>query len=190
MTDVTIVGDAPNGVAAASRARYGAETPDYFVKQADAKKNQKYAQICRNQGYDFTPCAFSTGGRPSPGAIRLFRSLLEAAGENVEQWYFYAGLLPRVFLALAIGQYRQDKVTHDEILACFQCGAPWPSTAGASPPSPAATSRPFADDTLPECDARWGPSPDGRCDFIPSRGAEYEEFLRGIVPDFFTAQAV
>ena len=101
---------------------------------------------------------------------------------------FYAGLLPRVFLALAIGQYHQDKVTHDEILACFQCGAPWPSTAGAGPPGPAAMPRPFAGATVPDCDARWGPSPDGRCDFVPSRGAEYELFLRSVAPDFFAAQ--
>ena len=172
------------------RARLGKDNPDYFVVEADRKKTQKYARKCNSQGYDFIPCAFSTGGRPSPGAIRLFRSLVTAAGDDVESWYFYAGLLPRVFLALAIGQYQQDKVTHDEILARFQCGAPWPSRAGAGPPGPAATARPFADDTVPDCDVRWGPSPDGRCDFIPSRGTEYETFLRSIAPDFFAAQAV
>ena len=101
-----------------------------------------------------------------------------------------AGLLPRVFLALAIGQYHQDKVTHDEILARFQCGAPWQSHADADPPHPAATSRPFTDDAVPQCDSRWGPSPDGRCAFVPSRGPDYELFLRSIAPDFFAAQAV
>ena len=51
------------------------------------------------------------------------------------------------------------------------------------------SSRPFADDAMPQCDARWGPTADGRCVFVPRRGKEYELFLRTHAADFFAANA-
>ena len=186
-TDVTVVGTQPGGVCASGGADFGARNPDCFVDNAERRKTRKYADRCNRAGYDFTPCAFTTGGRPGRGAIRLFRSLVKAAGDRVEPWYFYACLLPRVFLALAIEQYKQDAVTRAEILARLQCAAPWTSSEDTAPPGPAASSRPFADDAMPQCDARWGPTADGRCVFVPTRGAAYEEFLRTHAPEFFAA---
>ena len=92
---------------------------------------------CTQNGYAFTPCAFSSGGRPSPGALYLFNTLAEAAGDSIEPWYFYNCLLPRLFLTLAIEQYKHDYVTHDAILRHIRLAAPEPLSELDEPLAPA-----------------------------------------------------
>ena len=184
VTDVTVTGVNPNGVNALARARQGALDPDHFVKLADKRKNTKYLNKCTDSGYGFIPCAFSSGGRPSPGAIRLFRSLVETAGDSIEPWYFYNCLLPRLFLTLAIEQYRHDKVVHDEILRRTRLSAADSPCGPCTPPTPAECAPPHSATAKPHHDTRWGPSADGRCAFVPSRVPAFESFISSIARSF------
>ena len=69
-----------------------------------------------------------------------------------------------------------------------RCTRAVPPAEFGSPPAPSDAAQPFATSTADVgCDARWGPSLDGRCDYIPARGVEYEIHLRTHAPDFFAA---
>ena len=197
VTDVTVTGVNPTGIHALPQARQGAKDPDHFVIAADKRKNRKYLDRCTQNGYAFTPCAFSSGGRPSPGALYLFNTLAEAAGDSIEPWYFYNCLLPRLFLTLAIEQYKHDKVTHDAILRHIRLAAPEPLSELDEPLAPAECPPPHYSPSNPRTDDRWGPSSNGQYTYDPTRGPAFESLISSIVeslprpsPTAHTAQLV
>ena len=90
-------------------ARSGAHDPDYFVAQkGDKPKKAKYDGMCREAGYSFIPFAVSTGGRTSPEGLRLIKLIYATISERVDSWYFYGVLLPRLYAALALAQYKHS----------------------------------------------------------------------------------
>ena len=110
----------------------------------------------------------------------------QAAGKNCETWYFYNVLVPRVFTNISVSQYRRDKAALEELRK--HCTRTFSPAESGSPPAPSDVAQPFATSAVDVgCDSRWGPSPDGRCDYIPTRGVEYEIHLRTHAPDFFAA---
>ena len=187
MTDVTVVGCQPSGDRAFYSALRGMEDPYFFVNEADKAKERKYATACANAGpgYAFIPCAISTGGRPGRGALKLFRTLRRAAGKSCEDWFFYNCLVPRVFATQAVAQYYEAKAVFEEhTRLCpdipHHCESEYNPT-----PEPADVDQPYVGVSTCECDERWGPTSNGRCDFVPSRCKEFEIHLRTCAPDFF-----
>ena len=79
--DFTVVSCMKSGLAEYNEARAGSEDPDRFVRAADLRKATKYAAVCRAAGYAFIPFALSSGGRPSPGALRA-QDLCSGEGER------------------------------------------------------------------------------------------------------------
>ena len=97
----------PNDVLNA--ARLGASDPDSFVVQkGDKPKMKKSVNICLAADFSFIPFALSTGGRTSPEGIRLIKLIYAEVEERVDSWYFYGVLLPRLYAALALAQYKHS----------------------------------------------------------------------------------
>ena len=156
-------------------------------------KNTKYRAKCRAAGYAFVPFALSTGGRSSPCALKLLRMMCKAAEDQVDSWYFWGALVPRLYAALAIGMYERAVATRRAVYAAFAARRP----GGASdaydeergPPSPVEShARVDFEDTY-DCDARWAWHMDGSGTFGHETSLEYSVFLRETHPEFFESSA-
>jgi len=205
-TDFTVVANSggpmcrdPNDVL--NTARLGASDPDYFVVQkGDKLKMKKYVNICRAAGFSFIPFALSTGGRTSPEGLRLIKLIYAEVEERVDSWYFYGVLLPRLYAALALAQYKHSvaiRRAFDIKLAAMRHGAfrsrgcfaeddPMPPPP---PPSAANARYDFVDSVDSNMDGRWGSNADGSCTYDHERAAEYATFLRTVHPEFFAGAA-
>jgi len=205
-TDFTVVANSggpmcrdPNDVL--NTARLGASDPDYFVVQkGDKLKMKKYVNICRAAGFSFIPFALSTGGRTSPEGLRLIKLIYAEVEERVDSWYFYGVLLPRLYAALALAQYKHSvaiRRAFDVKLAAMRHGAfrsrgcfaeddPMPPPP---PPSAANARYDFVDSVDSNMDGRWGSNADGSCTYDHERAAEYATFLRTVHPEFFAGTA-
>ena len=96
------------------------------------------------------------------------------------QTVFHHYLVPRVFLTLAVEQYRHDKVTCNELLLRLRDLEPDYEQDGDALPVPAECALPRTHSAFSGSDPRWGPSADGRCFFDPSRGPAFESFVSQI----------
>jgi hypothetical protein len=202
-TDFTVVGGSAavmsaNPNAALDKARCGAHDPDFFVKAADATKNATYVDMCRRAMYTFIPFAVSTGGRTSPAGLRLIKHIYAAVEDRVDNWYFYGVLLPRIYVALALGQFEHSlairralEIKRAEKRRGTTRGRWRPADEDCMPPPPCpsqANARyDFVDSVDSDMDGRWGFSEDGSCAYDHERGREYAEFLRTVHPGFFAA---
>ena len=122
---------------------------------------------------------------PRAGALKLFRTLRRAAGKFCEDWFFYNCLVPRVFATQAVAQYYEAKAVFEEHIRICPDIPHYCESEHNPTPEPADVDKPYAGVNTCECDERWGPTSNGRCDFVPSRSKEYEIHLRTCVPDFF-----
>ena len=184
--DFTVVSCMKSGLAEYNEARAGSEDPDRFVRAADLRKATKYAAVCRAAGYAFIPFALSSGGRPSPGALRALRKIYAAAKGNVDNWFYCGTLVPRIFAQLGIGQYEHALGVRRGIYATLhEASGPPPHAAAAPPPSPEMADVRWSFGEFPDCDPRWSWSRDGASAFELERGQSYASFLRETYPAFF-----
>jgi hypothetical protein len=189
----------PNDVLNA--ARLGAHDPHHFVVQnGDKPKMRKYVGICRAADFSFIPFALSTGGRTSPEGLRLIKLIYAEVEERVDSWYFYGALLPRLYPALALAQYKHSvaiRRAFDIKLAamrreasrgsgCFAEDDPMPPPP---PPSAANARYDFVDSVDSDMDGRWGSNADGSCTYDHERAAECATFLRTVHPEFIAGTA-
>jgi hypothetical protein len=173
-----------NGLSDFAAASAAASDPDHFVREADLIKSDKYVAKCRAAGYAFIPFALSTGGRPSPGTLRVLREIYAAAKGNVDNWFYWGNLVPRVFAQLGIGQYEHAMGVRRGIYAALRKdGGPQPHSAAAPPPSPEMANVRWSFGEFPDCDPRWSWSQDGASAF--ERGRSYADFRRETYPAFF-----
>jgi hypothetical protein len=188
----------PNDVLQAARS--GAHDPDFFVvEKGDKPKMRKYVDICRDAGFTFIPLAMSTGGRTSPEGLRLLKLIYATVEDRVDSWYFYGVLLPRLYAALALGQYQHSvaiRRAFDAKRAAKRRGASgsgWCPADGDSmpaPPSPSAANAryDFVDSVDSDMDGRWGSNADGSCTYDHERASEYSAFLREVHSEFFASE--
>jgi hypothetical protein len=181
-------------------ARNGAHDEDYFVREmGDKKKMEKYFDICRNLGFTFFPLAMSTGGRTSPEGLRLIKLIYTTVEDRVDSWYYYGVLLPRLYAALALGQFEHSlaiRLKLDALRAEKRRGAsgagchPADSGSMPSPPSPSAANAryDFVDSVDSDMDGRWGSSADGSCMYDHESASAYSAFLREVHPGFFASE--
>lgn len=192
-TDFTIVngsGASGSEARAFASARAGARDKDHYVKAADKSKNNKYHDRCRRAHFSFLPFALSTGGRTSPCGLKLLKLIYKAAEDRVDNWYYWGVLVPRLYAALALGQYEHATAVRRDIYAKLAAQRPGGAStfdeASAPPPPAGAHARSDFDETY-DCDARWAWNRDGSGTFEHERGQAYSQFLRETHPAFFEA---
>ena len=89
------------------------------------------------------------------------------------------------FATQAVAQYYEAKAVFEEHTRLCPDIPHYCESEYNPTPEPADVDQPYVGVSTCECDERWGPTSDGRCDFVPSRGKEYEIHLRTCAPDFF-----
>ena len=140
----------------------------------------------------------STGGRTSPEGLRLIKLIFAAVEDRVDGWYFYGVPLPRMYTALALGQYEHSvaiRRTLDARRAEKRRGASRADRCSPDEdfmppplsPSEANARYDFVDSVDSNMDGRWGSNCDGSCTYDHERGCEYEAFLREVHPEFFAS---